>query len=261
MVNDPNVFRYILPPRRIVRRARDWRLYDDAGNRYADFWQADGAAFLGHRPRGLARTVAAEIDRGLWAPLPAAWEGRLEKALVALALRAGVPALTLDAAPCRWRPLEESEIPCTGTARVVLPFPLVTAPPAPTAPATPLAPSAPPAPGSPVLLSGLVVAAGLLLRYLDSPEARMRLELASTLPAPPGYRRSGVYWLPDATPAGATPADATPTDVPPYERVRERALGLGLILPPRAGDPICCPGELGRKERVNWEAFCADGSE
>ena len=230
----------ILAPGQIVRRARDWRLYDQSSRRYTDFWQADGAAFLGHRPRGLARTVTAEIDRGLWAPLPSPWEARLEKVLASLARRVGVAALTIGPAADRWRPLQgvADAQPPDRTFHVTLPFPL--------GPALDTG-----AVRSPVVLAGLVVAAGLLLRYLDLPEAQARLDLAASLPVPPGYCRCGVYWVPCPDSAAAAPD---------YESLRARALGLDLVLPPRAEDPICCPGELGRRERQNWEELCADRS-
>lgn len=233
----PGDRRYSLPPGRIVRRARDFRLYDQAGTRYVDFWQADGAAFLGHRPRGLARAVAAEIDRGLWAPLPTPWESRLKKALAALARQVGVPALTIGDAAERWRPLDGGDTPPAGEAHVTLPFPLLATWPA--------------FPASPVVLAGLVVAAGLLLRYLGSPEAQARLELAASLPSPPGYDRRGVYWFPRDGSAAAERAEL-------HRSLRESALDRGIILPPGPEEPICCPGELGRRERIRWEELCAD---
>lgn len=242
--------RYPLPPGRIIRRARDWRLYDEAGNRYTDFWQADGAAFLGHRPRGLARAVAAEIDRGLWTTVPTAWEGRLEKALAALARRIGASSCTIGSAPVRWWPLADSPRPGgrdggrdgawdgarDGAVHVTLPFPLT----AYTTEASAL---------PPVVLAGLVVAAGLLLRYLDSPEAEQRLELAGSLPSPQGYHRDGVYWVASGDSAGESSAD--------YGAMRERAAASGIVLPPQADMRICCPGELGRRERERWEELCS----
>ncbi len=296
---------YLLPPGRIIRRARDWRLYDAAGNRYVDFWQADGAAFLGHRPTGLARTVAAEIDRGLWAPVPTAWPRRLEKALAALARRAGVPSLTIGPAGRRWRPLSgttpEEGLPATPATdasdagedvyHVTLPFPLMAsfdggammestlslrseattesdgAPH--TAPTTTHSPSAPQSLTtthplrleelSPVLLSGLVVAAGNLLRYLDSAEAKQRIELARSLPVPPGFRLHGVYWFAEQpTEPDTAASSATGDGSSNFRNFRTRALERGIVLPPDPGDPICCPGELGRREVKNWEALCAD---
>jgi hypothetical protein len=64
-----------------IRRARGFRLYDGAGRRYLDLWQADGNAILGHRGAGIVTAVKAALDRGLAAPLPTAWEQRLLAAL------------------------------------------------------------------------------------------------------------------------------------------------------------------------------------
>ncbi len=66
-----------------IRRARGFRLYDEAGRRYLDLWQADGGAILGHRGAGAVTAVKAALDRGLAAPLPTAWERRLLAALAA----------------------------------------------------------------------------------------------------------------------------------------------------------------------------------
>ncbi|POR00964.1 hypothetical protein AU468_08820 [Alkalispirochaeta sphaeroplastigenens] len=216
----------LLPRGCRVRRARGWRLYDQGGTRYVDFWQAGGSAFLGHRPGSLARTVAAEIDRGLWAPLPTPWKGRLERSLVRLADRAGcrelhVPGEGLARSLPRWYPLSEEDPPAE--ALVILPFPAARE-------------------GSSSLLqAGLAVAAELLWQYLDSPEARERLDLARSLPAPPGWRRDGVYWVP--LPGASLP--------------RQEALGRQIVLPPQAGERLICPGELSRRERKNWEDLCA----
>jgi hypothetical protein len=260
----------LLPAGRIVRRAREWRLYDDASRRYTDFWQSGGAALLGHRPRGLAGTVAAEIDRGLWAPAPTAWPHRLQRALTALAERSGMGELTLAPASVRWWPLGPITRESAGGAqagaqegaheglnhgcRVVLPFPAFPAFPA--CPASSAEGSTGDLAGttSPVVLAALVVVAGELLRYLDSPEATARLELAMSLPAPPGFRLDGVYWFPcDDQPRRHRPDQG-------YRRMRRRALELGIVLPVRDDEPLICPGELGRRERQNWEELCAEWS-
>jgi|GEM_PF-5172626 len=244
---------------------RDWRLYDDTGRRYTDFYQYDGAAFLGHRPDGVAQTVAAEIDRGLWSAVPTAWIGRFTRAVEALAVVAGVARLAVVApgvpAPgaaadsaisvspndgrqtpdARWRPLTG----CADThvsATVVLPFPLAL----PTAPGVPL-----PAPEtlSVTTLAGLTRAAWSLVGYIQSREARSRLELAESLPVPPGYRRVGVCYLTDQG------------DTPPSDLHRQRVSLAGdysIVLPPHPEIPLCVPGDLSRVERDAWEALCRD---
>ena len=124
---------YQLPPGRIARRARRWWVYDQRGTRYLDFWQADGAAFLGHRPAGLSRVASAEIDRGLWEALPTPWPHRLRRALASLSVYARVEELvvingvvaSVDHAFPRWLPTAEDGGPldvATGKY-VVLPAP------------------------------------------------------------------------------------------------------------------------------------------
>ena len=243
---------YRLPPGRIVRRAREWRLYDQAGDRYVDFWQADGAAFLGHRPPGLARTVEAEIDRGLWSALPTPWPRRLRAALHRLAGLAGVPSLTIlngsesagRAGRGRWFPLA-SDVVTAGHRSVaddsgephgvVLPAPIA------------LGSSVRrPDDLSPVLLAALTRSALLLLDYTEGEAARDRLALAHTLAAPPGWTRNGCWFLP--------PEESEPTQR--WDRVRSRALERAILLPPDASTPIVVPGELGRRERAQWKELC-----
>jgi len=64
-----------------IRRARGFRLYDAAGRRFLDLWQAGGGAVLGHRPARAGAALKAALDRGLAAPLPTAWEPRLLAAI------------------------------------------------------------------------------------------------------------------------------------------------------------------------------------
>jgi len=66
-----------------IRRARAFRLYDVAGRRLLDLWQAGGEAILGHRAARTGAALKAALDRGLSAPLPTAWESRLFSALAA----------------------------------------------------------------------------------------------------------------------------------------------------------------------------------
>jgi hypothetical protein len=65
-----------------ITRAREHRLYAADGNRWLDCWADGGRALLGHRPKGLSLRLKNEIDRGLYAPYPGLWEGRLEKTLL-----------------------------------------------------------------------------------------------------------------------------------------------------------------------------------
>jgi len=66
-----------------IRRATAFRLYDVAGRRLLDLWQAGGEAILGHRAARVGSALKAALDRGLSAPLPTSWESRLVSALAA----------------------------------------------------------------------------------------------------------------------------------------------------------------------------------
>lgn len=52
------------------RRAREYHLYDDKGNRYLDLWQNDGRAIMGHRPGKFSQYFKNSISRGMWADYP-----------------------------------------------------------------------------------------------------------------------------------------------------------------------------------------------
>lgn len=65
-----------------VRRAREFHLYTEKGQRYLDFCQAGGQAVLGHRPFDLTRSVKNMLEKGLYAPYPSSVQIRLEKSLL-----------------------------------------------------------------------------------------------------------------------------------------------------------------------------------
>ncbi|MCF7928573.1 MAG: hypothetical protein K9L68_06340 [Spirochaetales bacterium] len=86
--------RYGLPAEYpIIRRARDYRLYDDKGRRYLDLYLDGGRAIMGHRPGHAAGALKNSLDRGLSAAYPAVEFSRLERALQELVPGYGV---------CRW---------------------------------------------------------------------------------------------------------------------------------------------------------------
>jgi hypothetical protein len=68
----------------VIRRARDFHLYDERGTRYLDFYQAGGRALLSHRPPGLGRAIKDALSRGLYAAYPSREAGRLEALLSTL---------------------------------------------------------------------------------------------------------------------------------------------------------------------------------
>ncbi|MDR3130857.1 MAG: hypothetical protein LBU18_04855 [Treponema sp.] len=64
-----------------IRRARAFRLYAEDGRRFIDLWQYGGRAVLGHTPSGVLLELKNAAARGLFAPFPGCYEGRLVKAL------------------------------------------------------------------------------------------------------------------------------------------------------------------------------------
>jgi hypothetical protein len=64
-----------------IRRARGFRLYDEAGKRYVDLFQAGGNAVLGHRSPGAVREAKDALSRGLGSAFPSVYETRMKKAL------------------------------------------------------------------------------------------------------------------------------------------------------------------------------------
>lgn len=65
----------------IVKRARDYYLYDERGERILDLYLDDGRAINGHRPNGLSLALKNAIERGLYAPYPSIYSDRLLKLL------------------------------------------------------------------------------------------------------------------------------------------------------------------------------------
>ncbi|MCL1817714.1 MAG: hypothetical protein FWG35_02200 [Spirochaetaceae bacterium] len=71
-------------PLPLLRRARDYHLYSQSGQRYLDLYLAGGRALLGHKPPGLTRVLKNELQKGLLAEVPAVSARRLVKALLRL---------------------------------------------------------------------------------------------------------------------------------------------------------------------------------
>ncbi len=67
-----------------IARARAYRLYGQNGTRYLDFWQGEGRAILGHKPKGVSTEMKNIIERGLLGPYETVYPGRLCKAMKAL---------------------------------------------------------------------------------------------------------------------------------------------------------------------------------
>ena len=67
-----------------IRRAKDYRLYDNHGKRYLDLYQNGGHAILGHRGGKIGKVLKNVISTGLICDLPSVYHARLCKALSSL---------------------------------------------------------------------------------------------------------------------------------------------------------------------------------
>lgn len=63
----------------VIRRMRGWRLYAANGKKFLSLWSDYGRNIFGYKPRGLARIAKSAIDRGLIAPSPGEWNGRIAR--------------------------------------------------------------------------------------------------------------------------------------------------------------------------------------
>ena len=63
----------------LIRRARGYFLYTADGRRFLDFYQDNGRALLGHRVQGMQRVIKSTVSRGLLAPYPSVYGGRVER--------------------------------------------------------------------------------------------------------------------------------------------------------------------------------------
>ncbi len=250
---------YRLPPGRIVRRARERYLYDQTGERYLDVWLADGTAFLGHRPRGYGRLVKEETDRGLWGPFPTQWQARLGKALRELSRAAALPVDEIrlingryspvpEGGSLRWLPAGTFETSSGGThggetvpaaIEVTLPVPGVVVPRNAVVEGLPAA-----------AIALLTQGAHALTAYLSRDERYAREDVAARLSVPPGYRREGVWFLPDIA------ARNSGDHATQWESHRNDALTLGILLPPDPWTPLVIPDGMNSADQRNWERMC-----
>lgn len=74
----------------VIRRAREYHLYDASGRRILDLFQDGGRAWLGHRPDGVSLQIKNTLSRGVYSPLPSAEEGKMIKASKTLCKTLGV---------------------------------------------------------------------------------------------------------------------------------------------------------------------------
>jgi hypothetical protein len=68
----------------LIKRARDFRLYDIGGRRFVDLYRNHGRLLFGHKPPLLVNTLKQILEKGLLADLPSVYTKRLTKALANL---------------------------------------------------------------------------------------------------------------------------------------------------------------------------------
>lgn len=66
----------------MIRRMRGWRLYAANGKKLLSLWSDYGRNIFGYKPRGLATIAKSAIDRGLIAPSPGEWNGRIARMIL-----------------------------------------------------------------------------------------------------------------------------------------------------------------------------------
>ncbi|HAK45877.1 MAG TPA: hypothetical protein DCO79_08165, partial [Spirochaeta sp.] len=65
----------------LIRRTRDYRLYDFKGGRYLDLFLDGGRALMGHKHGRAILMMKNSLEKGMAASYPGVWEGRLLKQL------------------------------------------------------------------------------------------------------------------------------------------------------------------------------------
>lgn len=137
----------------LIKRAKDYRLYDGQGTRYLDFFQNNGRALLGHRPGKLSMELKNVLSKGIMFEAPSVYYRRLinamrkllpsyphvrvyehylrtEEAVKELGLirrneEVPDPLLTEEGGLtiCLWRPFLDDNFPFPSVVVPVLPFP------------------------------------------------------------------------------------------------------------------------------------------
>ena len=127
----------------VIRRARGYFLYTADSRRFLDFYQDNGRAVLGHRPGGIQRVLKSTAGKGLFAPYPSVYEGRVERMLKKLfpealdfrvyrsmeRIRSALPSEIKDplyggrGPVTLWRPFSGESVPLSEIIVPLLPFP------------------------------------------------------------------------------------------------------------------------------------------
>ena len=238
----------------VFRRARDYHLYDDRGNRYLDLYQNDGRALMGHRPGHFSQYMKNSISRGLWADYPPQHQRRLftlikklfppyaeavlfrnrERALAALDIKELSDPLKERGSSYLWRP-ELPDHPEGDHLFLRLPVAGLVE--------TQIVLSRLPLPEgdevSPILVDALV---RLFHDY--------RIWRTETLPpkdfsAYPSFSQRGPYLAWNREPEN-------------YQKIFREALEKGLLIPPQEKYPLVIPRELSDYEERTLRDFLED---
>jgi len=253
-----------------VTRARDFRLYTDAG-RLVDLWQNNGAAVLGHTPPSLLRELKNTASRGLCAPFPHFLETRYRKALSRVfpnrsfrlyaAPPPGLETLAANGNAALWRPFADPGsplfvpenppvlipvVPGIQTWRGGLPLGLCVL-------AVKDETAIPPGDFLPPVL--LAVAARGIYDLISAAPARAnpvypRIAKALKNSSPQNFwQRSGIYLTPRQEPTQEE-----------WAALFRRFLENGFLLPPLPSQPLILPGILSPGEEAKLALILGVGS-
>ena len=265
---------YLLKQIPAVLRARGFRLYTEGGSimqrsfprRLIDLWLNGGAAVLGHTPPNMLCELKNTASRGLYAPLPHFTEARYIKALSKLfpnrcfRLYAAPPpeliTLLKNRAAKLWRPFSDSEengsllipvLPGVQTWRDNLPLGLCVV----AAKSEDELAKLPPGDIlSPVLLAAAARGVHDILgspqranpvlprTFKALPEASLQVQTTAQL-----WQRQGIYLTQKEKPSPEK-----------WEKLFNKFLEAGFLLPPIPSHPLILPGELSDGEDAKLAA-------
>ena len=245
----------------VIRRAREYHLYDNTGRRFLDLYLNDGRAVLGHRPDQLSQVLKNTLAKGVYAEYPSHEEGKMLNAarsiwggefehiryyrsngkLIHFLLKQKVmtnpgeiadPARSEEGAVSLWRPW----LPLPGDVKYlipVIPFPGMDAGVLVCAPAEQELPEGDRP--SPVIAAGINRCLWTLKNLIDrNPDHPLSVDAGLT--GIKGWTSRGPYlnW------GGESGA---------YESLFRDALSKGILLPPDPASPTILPLELTSGDR------------
>ena len=233
----------------VIRRTREYHVYDEHGRRYLDLCLDGGRALLGHKPGRTVLAMKNSLEKGLSASYPNIYAARLKKAVKGL--YPGISGFSLLSAGAQEnslpvkRPFDGNDLPADGIFELRLPLPgssLVRLVCGCGASAGNLPPTEP-VPG--FVLSGLCRAAADLAAFREKADASVWSAFDSEL-----WTRKGPWLYP------AVPEDE-------YARLFTLLAERGILISPDFREPSCAPyafteGEIKPIKQVEGEFFGND---